>query len=115
MQCRKQTKSKRQKSNKMKTKLIISAALIFSASFMANASAPKRMLTVYDHLGRKLSMPVKVEEATDTFPFDSQTEFRNYRANEVNRIFDLSKITKPEAEDTDIPFDLEGIFKQATK
>lgn len=60
-------------------------------------------------------MPVKVEEATDTFPFDSQAQFRNYRANEVNRIIDLSQITKPEVEDANIPFDLESIFKQATK
>ncbi|MEE4177677.1 MAG: hypothetical protein V2I46_09225 [Bacteroides sp.] len=99
----------------MKTKLIISATLIFAASFMANASAPKRMLTVYDQLGRKLSMPVKVEEAADTFPFDQQAEFKSFRATEVSRIFDLSEITKPEVEDTDIPVDLESIFKEATK
>lgn len=99
----------------MKTKLIISATLIFAASFMASASAPKRTLTVYDQLGRKLSMPVKVEEASDCLPFDQQAEFKSYRAMEVNRVFDLSEITKPETEDTDIPFDLESIFKQATK
>ncbi len=99
----------------MKTKLIITAALIFSASFLASASAPKRMLTFYDSMGRKLSMPVKAEEEIEAFPFDGQAEFKSLRSMEVNRTFDLSGITKPEAEDSDIPFDLEYIFKQATK
>ena len=111
----KQTKNNLKKVIKMKTKLIISASLIFAASFMASASAPKRTLTFYDHLGRKLCMPVKVEEATEAFPFGTQAEFKTFRSNEVSRVFDLSEITKPEAEDTDIPFDLESIFKQATK
>jgi hypothetical protein len=99
----------------MKTKLIISAALIFAASFMANASAPKRMLTMYDQLGRKLMMPVKAEEEAEVFPFDSKMEFNRYRSSEVNRTFDLSGITKPEAEIKDIPCDLENVFKQITK
>lgn len=99
----------------MKTKLIITASLIFAASLMASASAPKRMLTFYDSLGRKLSMPVKAEDETEVFPFDSQAEFKSLRSIEVNRSLDLSGITKPEAEDTDIPFDLEYIFKQTTK
>ena len=103
------------KNKKMKTKLIITAALIFAASFLASASAPKRMLTFYDSMGRKLSMPVKAEEEIDVSPFDSQAKFKSLRSSEVNRTFDLSDITKPEAEDTDVPFDLEYIYKQATK
>lgn len=99
----------------MKTKLIISAALIFSASFMASASAPKRMLTMYDQLGRKLMMPVKAEEEAEVFPFDSKIEFNRYRSCEVNRTFDLSGITKPETEINDIPFDLENVFNQIAK
>ncbi|MBW6498779.1 MAG: hypothetical protein K0B09_10340 [Bacteroidales bacterium] len=99
----------------MKTKLIITASLIFAASFMASASAPKRMLTFYDSMGRMLSQPVKAEVETEAFPFESQAAFKSLRSLEVNRSLDLTGITKPESEDTDIPFDLEYIFKQATK
>lgn len=101
----------------MKTKLIISATLIFAASFMASASAPKRMLTMYDQLGRMLTMPVKAEAEAEkeVFPFDCKIEFNRYRSSEMNRTFDLNGITKPEAEMNDIPFDLGNVFKQITK
>jgi hypothetical protein len=99
----------------MKTKLIISAALIFAATLMSSAAQKKQMLIIYDQMGRELLMPVKPEKETDTIPFDNKTVFRQNRLNALNQVFDLSGITKPEAEIDDIPFNLKEIFEKTSE
>jgi hypothetical protein len=95
---------------KMKTKLIITAALILTAT-LGQATTPKRTLTFYDALGRALTMPVKVEEATDTLPFDQAVEFSRARRSLFERKFDLSEMSKPETEVNDIPCELRPIIR----
>lgn len=99
----------------MKTKLIITAALIFAASLMSNAAPKKQILIIYDQMGRELLMPVKAETETDTIPFDNKTVFRQNRINALNQVFDLSGITKPEAEIDDIPINLIEIFEKTSE
>ena len=96
----------------MKTKNIITAALIvlFSASFAAQAAAPKKTLSFFDAAGRKLTMPAFVEEAREDMPFDQATIF-NQTMNELrSRQIDLRPMTKAEAPVNDIPESLQDII-----
>lgn len=83
--------------------------MIFLIS-MATASETQRTLSFRDALGRTFTMPVKVEEATETIPFDIQAEFRRIRQSDAARIFDISQMSKPEEEEA-LPFDLEKVIQ----
>lgn len=99
----------------MKTKIFITATLILAASFICQAAPNKKMLTIFDQMGRELLVPIKMEKEVDTLPFDTQSVFRQNRLNELNQVFDLSGIIQPEAEVDDIPFNLREIFESTTK
>jgi hypothetical protein len=99
----------------MKTKILITATLIFAATFLSHAAQNKKMLVIYDQMGRELLMPLKLEKETEAIPFDNQSVFRANRLKELNQNFDLSGITKPEAEVDDIPCNLRELFENTTK
>ncbi len=98
------------KIKKMKTRIIITAAFIILGT-IAQASAPKRTLTVYTTLGRALTMPVVVEEATETLPFAVEEVTNSRRHNQTTTIFDVSALSKPEAEVNDVPCELRHLIK----
>ena len=100
----------------MKTRTIIATLLLtISVTVSGYASGPKRVLTFQDALGRKLSMPVKVEEAQDTLPFDACREFHAARSVDVNRSIDISGMSKPEKDADDISIDLEAVYHAITQ
>ncbi len=93
----------------MKTRTIITAALILFSVVFANAGSKERTLSFSDSLGRLLTMPVMIEIAEET-PFDTQSEFNRIRTNHVNRLFDISEMNKPE-EAEPLPFDLDAVLE----
>lgn len=93
----------------MKTRILITAAIIFFSTTFAIAGSKERTLTFRDALGRTLSLPVITEEASETAPFDTRAEFSRIRSNDINRVFDISRMSKPEKEE-ELPFDLETVF-----
>jgi hypothetical protein len=94
----------------MKTRIIITAAFIILGT-IAQAAAPKRTLTVYTTLGKALSMPVVVEEAVETLPFAVEEVTNNRRHNQTTVAFDVSALSKPEAEVNDVPCELRHLIK----
>ncbi|MFO7978032.1 MAG: hypothetical protein R6U64_05180 [Bacteroidales bacterium] len=99
----------------MKTKLIFAALLfVFTATF-AQANSSKKMLHLVDSFGRHLFMPVQADEAPEALPFDAADIFHRTRMADVNKIFDLSTMTKPEADADDIDIDLKAVYEETTK
>lgn len=97
----------------MKTKVIISAAILMLFTMMSFASSPKNVLTMKDALGRTLTMPVMNEEVVeDSLPFDLHDVFVKTRLEEVNTVIDISGMIKPEAEVDDVPSELKHLFKK---
>ncbi len=95
----------------MKTQNIIAALVLTIATVSVSlASSPCRVLTFKDSFGRNFTMPVKEEVAEDTVPIEIAREFQKARMEEVNRVFDLSSITKPEQDVNDNDIDLKEIF-----
>lgn len=94
----------------MKTKIIITAAFILIGTF-AQAAAPKRTLTVYDTLGRALTMPVVVEEAPEALPFEVLQVMDNDNLKRSTQVFDVSRMSKPETEANDVPCELRHLIK----
>jgi hypothetical protein len=92
-------------------KLIFATALIIFASSFAHATAPKRVLTFKDTFGRILTMPAIEETAQEeAFPFDQPAVFQKAQQENINQVFDVSKMSKPEAEVDDIPVELKNII-----
>ncbi len=99
----------------MKIKLIFATLLfVFTATF-AQANSSKKMLHLVDSFGRHLFMPVQADEAAEALPFDVASVFHRIRMAEVSKVFDLSTMTKPEAEADDIDIDLKAVFKETMK
>ncbi len=97
----------------MKTKVIISAAILMLFTMISFASSPKNVLTMKDALGRTLTMPVMTEEVVeDSLPFDLHDVFVQTRLEEVNTVIDISGMIKPEAEVDDVPNELKHLFKR---
>jgi hypothetical protein len=94
----------------MKTKIIITAALMILGTF-AQAAAPKRTLTVYDALGRALTMPVVAEEAAEALPFEMENVLNNDRRNQSEQVFDVSRMSKAETGVNDVPCELRHLIK----
>jgi hypothetical protein len=93
----------------MKTKIIITAALIILGTIAQ--AAPKRTLTVYDTLGRALTMPVVVEEAAEALPAEMEEIVNSPCRTRTTLIFDVSAMSKPEAEINDVPGELRHLIK----
>ncbi len=98
----------------MKTRMIITAAIIIISSSISFAGSKERTLTFRDALGRTLTMPAMTEEATEEVPFDTQEAFSLIRSMDASRVFDISAMSKPE-EEQPLPFDLDKVFKAVTK
>lgn len=96
----------------MKTQNIIAAIILTIATVSVSlASSPGRVLTFKDALGRNFTMPVKEEVAEDVIPYEIACEFQKARMEDVNRVFDLSSMTKPEQDANDIDIDLKEVFE----
>ena len=93
----------------MKTRMILTAAVLFVSLGFAQASSKERTLSFRDALGRTLSIPV-AEELAEPTPFDTSAVFSSIRSSYVNQVFDLSGMTKPEEEEP-LPFDLDEVLK----
>ncbi len=98
----------------MKTRMIITAAIIIISSTFSFAGSKERTLTFRDALGRTLTMPVMTEEATEAVPFDTKAEFNRIRSMDASRVFDLSQMSKPEEEEP-LPFYLQDLINKKTK
>jgi hypothetical protein len=94
----------------MKTRIFITAAIIFFSTTLAISAPKERTITFRDALGRTLCLPViSEEESAEATPFDTMAEFSRIRSNDINRVFDISQMSKPEKEE-ELPFDLETVF-----
>lgn len=89
---------------------IATIILVLSASTM-QASPSKRMLTFKDAMGRILTQPEYVEEASDDFPFDQAKVLQEVKAESLERQFDLTNMSKPETFVNDIPRELQAIIR----
>ena len=97
----------------MKTLKITTAAILMLFASASFASSPKRVLTLNDALGRKLTMPMKVEEpAKDSLPFDLEQVFHQTMLENASKQLDLSEISKPEPDANDIPAELRHLIEQ---
>jgi hypothetical protein len=93
----------------MKTIAIIATAMIMFSTSFSFAETNKRTLTVIDSFGRKLTMPVKVEEAAEEIPFDQTEIVRQSRVDHASRVFEISCMSKPESAE-EIPAELKVLF-----
>ncbi len=98
----------------MKTKILITAAMMFFGISLANANPNRTFLKFYDAMGTELIQPFFAEEAEEILPFEVTAAFEQIKQERIYRIFDLSELTKPEEEE-ELPFDLEKVFRQAKK
>ncbi len=96
----------------MKTIQLLAAALLIFAATFAQASAPKRTLTMKDAFGRTFTMPVKAEEAIDPAPASGGFNIQQALQQETPGVIDVSSLRKPEPDADDIPFDLNKIYQQ---
>ena len=53
-------------------------------------------------------------EAAEAIPFEVAKEVETIRTENTYRVFDLSRLTKPEVEE-ELPFDLEKVYNTARK
>lgn len=95
----------------MKTIAIIATALLISTTAFADNSESKRILTITDSFGRLLTMPVKVEEASEELPFNASEIFNEVRTKNSAQVFDISEMSRPESEE-EIPAELQHIIIQ---
>jgi hypothetical protein len=95
----------------MKTIAIIATALLISTAAFADNSESKRILTITDSFGRLLTMPVKVEEASEELPFNARDIFNEVRTKNSAQVFDISEMSRPESEE-EIPAELQHIIIQ---
>lgn len=95
----------------MKTQTIITTiALMLLTTTLTFAGAPQKLLILHNTPGKVLSIPIKVEVATDTVPLDLRSEFHKARLNDVTQNLDITSMIKPEAEVNDIHIDLDEVF-----
>ena len=95
----------------MKTKIIITAAIIF---FTASIASSQSVLKFQTTTGVELIQPVETEEAPDKAPelpseiIDCNSPCASYEH------FDITKFSAPEKEEP-LPFDLEEVLRSLKK
>ncbi len=92
----------------MKTKISISTILLL-ISLVISASASTPTFTFYGLKDKLIEIPVKLEEPADSIPGEIARAFyetmKKERKDLVNKQFDISGLSKPEAEvDEAVPF-----------
>ncbi len=98
----------------MKAKMILTAAAIIFSITATMANPNETTLTFRNSLGQRLIQPVMPEEKAEPVPFKVTNMVENIRNENTYRVFDLSQLSKPEAEE-ELPFDLEKVFQTAKK
>ncbi len=96
----------------MKAKMILTAAAIIFSITATMANPNETTLTFWNNLGQRLIQPIMPEEKADALPFNVASEVESIRIENANRVFDLSGLIQPEAEEA-LPFDLEKVFQTA--
>ncbi len=99
----------------MKTITITLTTLILMMLAMtAHAGAPQKSTVLFDIRGMKVEMPVKVEEAPDTIPASLAMAIEEEQSKEYASLrtkqFDLSQMSKPEADADDVTINTRAIF-----
>ncbi len=95
----------------MKTKIIITAAIIF---FTASIASSQSVLKFQTTTGIELIQPVQIEEAPDTAPA-LESEIIDCNSPCVSyEHFDITRFSAPEKEEP-LPFDLEEVLKSLKK
>ncbi len=97
----------------MKAKTIITAAAIIFSITTAMANPTGTTLTFWNSFGQQLIQPI-MPEAAEAIPFEVAKEVETIRTENTYRVFDLSRLTKPEVEE-ELPFDLEKVYNTARK
>jgi hypothetical protein len=96
----------------MKKAIAIFALILITAS-ASHAFNPKGMLNFTDLKGRTLSMPVMLEQAVEEeLPFDAEAVFHEAIQEQISRVIDISRMTKPEPEVDDVPQALRHLIKK---
>ncbi len=98
----------------MKTKSIIIAATNLYSICSLSANPTRSTLTFLDANGRTLIQPIMGEETYETLPFEVAAVFQSIRTERAYRVYDLTELTKPEAEE-ELPFDLDKVFQETVK
>jgi len=98
----------------MKAKMIITAAAILFSFTATMANPTETTLTFWNSLGEKLYQPIMPEEAAEPIPYAVADEIENIRTDNTYRVFDLSRLTKPEVEE-ELPFDLQKVYNTARR
>lgn len=93
----------------MKTRIIITATILFLGVGLASASSNMATLTFYDAHGRTMTMPV-MEEVEEPVPFEISTGFHRTNSGRALQVIDISDLSKPEKEEA-LPFDLEKVLR----
>lgn len=92
----------------MKTRIIITAAFIFSIGF-ANASITG-YLTFTTSNGVEINQPIEIEEAEEVLPEMIEEEILKAKTNMAFYHFDIRDYFSAEEEEQ-LPFDLDAFFK----
>jgi len=95
----------------MKTITTIAATLLMLITLQAQASPSKKMLIFKDTMGRILTQPTYVEEATEEFPFDYAEVLHKAKAEQAEKTFNIANMSKPETFVDDIPAALKCIIR----
>jgi hypothetical protein len=89
----------------MKTKITFTS-IIFLILFVLSGVASTPTLTFYGIKGAVVEIPVKLEEATDSIPYEIAESYNEIKKEErkrlVNRQFDLRNMSKPETDLDDV-------------
>jgi hypothetical protein len=99
----------------MKTKVkTLATLLLMLVAFTGQAGSPQKTISIYEIKGKTVEIPVKVEEAPDTIPAGFVAAFEKERSDNYSSLlskqFDLSQISKPEADADDITINTRAIF-----
>ncbi|GEM_PF-2764055 len=93
----------------MKTRTLITAAIILFSVTMASATPKQFSLTFFDSQGDTFTIPMMAEEAEAT-PFDTADGFSQVEDKDTLHIIDISPLIEPEKEE-DLPFDLDAVLQ----
>lgn len=95
----------------MKTKTILIIAVFLMIASVSQAFSPTETLYFLDAKGQILTLPCKMEKAIEEdIPFDQEAVLREARTEQSGRVFDISRMSKPEPDADDIPESLKHLI-----
>lgn len=89
-------------------------AAIFLILFISSGIASTPTLTFFGANGVMVEIPIKIEEASDSIPYEIMQAHANEQRAERNQLyekqFDLRGLSKPEADADDVTIDTRSIY-----